>query len=92
VDFEWDDSKNELNVIKHGVSFEIAQRAFLDPRRIIALDTRHSTRKEKRYFCFGRVDDIVLTVRFTRRQGKIRIFGAGAWREGRSIYEHQNEI
>jgi len=90
--FEWDESKNNSNVLKHGISFDEAQIAFFDPHRIIALDVMHSTESEKRYFCFGKVDEIVLTVRFVYRKDKIRIFGAGAWREGRSIYENQNKV
>jgi uncharacterized DUF497 family protein len=45
---------------------------------------------EQRYFCFGRIDDAVLTVRFTHRDGKIRIIGAGYWRKGRKLYEDAN--
>ena len=86
IAFEWDQEKNEANVGKHGVSFFEAQRAFLDPDRIIAEDVEHS-RTEKRYYCFGRVDKAIMTVRFTFRNRKIRIFGAGFWRKGRKIYE-----
>lgn len=85
--FEWDEKKNEENKIKHGVSFEKAQSAFDDPKRIIALDLDHSTKKEQRYYCFAKVDQMVLTVRFTYRQNKIRIFGAGYWRKGKKEYE-----
>jgi hypothetical protein len=84
--FEWDPRKNEANMVKHGVSFYLAQRAFLDPHRIIAEDVEHS-RTEKRYYCFGKVDQVILTVRFMYREHKIRIFGAGYWRKGRKIYE-----
>ena len=35
------------------------------------------------------VDDGVLTVRFTYRRKKIRIYGAGYWRKGRKIYERK---
>lgn len=86
VEFEWDHRKNETNIIKHGVSFFDAQLAFLDPNRIIAEDVEHS-RNEKRYYCFGRIDEAIMTVRFIYRNGKIRIFGAGFWRNGRKIYE-----
>ena len=58
---------------------------------MIAQDVGHST-KEPRYFCFGRVGDGVLTVRFTHRSGVIRIFGAGYWRKGKVIYERENQI
>ena len=86
VVFEWDPRKNEVNIAKHGVSFFAAQEAFLDPKRIIAEDIEHS-RSEKRYYCFGKVDGAVMTVRFTYKGRTIRVFGAGYWRKGRKIYE-----
>lgn len=86
VIFEWDDNKNELNEEKHNVSFYDAQNAFLDPNRLIAEDIEHS-REEKRYYCFGAVDNRIMTVRFTYRLNCIRIIGAGYWRKGRKIYE-----
>jgi uncharacterized DUF497 family protein len=87
--FEWDAAKDRANRTKHRVSFDRAQHAFFDPRRVIAVDLDHST-TEKRYFCFGMVDGGVMTVRFTWREGTIRIFGAGYWRKGKRIYERQN--
>jgi uncharacterized DUF497 family protein len=87
--FAWDPVKDRINRSKHGVSFERAQYAFFDPRRVIAEDLDHSG-AEQRYFCFGIVDAGVMTVRFTWRGGVIRIFGAGYWRKGRTIYEQQN--
>jgi uncharacterized DUF497 family protein len=88
-DFEWDGAKDRINRAKHGVGFELAQRAFFDPRRVIADDLDHSG-TEQRYFCFGRVEDAVITVRFTWRNGRVRIFGAGYWRKGKAIYEKIN--
>jgi hypothetical protein len=41
--FEWDDLKDSANRAKHGVSFGLAQAAFLDPRRVIAEDLGHSS-------------------------------------------------
>jgi len=87
--FEWDDAKDRVNCAKHGVSFEEAQGAFLDPARVIAEDVEHS-QKEPRYFCFGLVDGNVMTVRFTLRDDTIRIIGAGFWRKGKKIYEQEN--
>lgn len=84
--FEWDEQKNDINQLKHGVSFYEAQKAFLDPARVIAIDKKHS-QDEKRYYCFGWVNHRVMTVRFTYRDHLIRIIGAGYWREGRQIYE-----
>lgn len=88
--FEWDDNKNLLNQIKHGVSFEEAKYCFSDEQRIVASDDAHSTMTESRYMCIGRIDGGVVTVRFTWRVGVIRILGAGFWRKGRKIYEQSN--
>jgi len=67
--FEWDTEKDLVNQTKHGVSFADAQHAFVDPNRVIAQDLSHSHR-EKRYYCFGKVGDGIMTVRF-RAGGKI---------------------
>ena len=90
--FEWDPRKDEINRQKHGVSFFKAQYAFADPNRVILEDVTHSTESEKRYYCLGEVDGGILTVRFTYREGRIRIFGAGYWRKGKKIYEEQNRL
>ena len=87
--FEWDEKKSKENQEKHGLSFEIAQYVFADPDRVIAEDLSHSD-KEKRYYCFGKVNDGVITVRFTYRKNIIRIFGAEYWRKGKKIYEDKN--
>lgn len=87
--FEWDKEKDKQNQKKHDVSFALAQHAFLDPHRIIAEDTEHST-EEDRYYCIGRVDEGILTVRFTYRGNIIRIYGAGYWRKGKKLYDEQN--
>jgi uncharacterized DUF497 family protein len=91
MNFEWDDIKNAINKEKHGVSFELAGKAFFDKNRVIAKDIKHSTKSETRYFCYGEVAGHILTVRFTIRGNNIRIFGAGYWREGRSKYYEQND-
>ena len=90
-DFEWDDEKDRQNQRKHGVSFAIAQLAFLDEKRVILEDLSHGY-KEKRYYCLGNVAGGILTVRFTYRRDKIRIIGAGYWRKGKKIYEEENQI
>ncbi len=89
--FEWDYSKDVVNRLKHCVPFAVAQLAFSDPKRVVAEDTAHS-QSEQRYFCFGMVNGEVLSVRFTYRNGTIRIFGAGYWRKGKAIYERENQI
>ena len=91
MDFEWDDQKARENIAKHGVSFELATRAFEDPKLVLAEDLAHS-RTEPRYFAFGRVRGGVLTVRFTVRVERVRIIGAGFWRKGKVFYEQANRL
>jgi len=90
-DFEWDPAKDQLNRRKHGVSFALAQLAFLDPDRVILEDLDHS-KSEARYYCLGRVSGGILTVRFTFRKSRVRIIGAGYWRKGKKIYEEENQV
>jgi len=87
--FEWDLEKDIENQLKHGVSFDEAKYAFDDPNRLIAPDRTHSA-SENRYYCIGKVDKSILTVRFTYRRQIIRIYGAGRWRKGKKVYEKEN--
>ena len=87
--FDWNERKNHENQRKHGVSFELAQTAFADTKRVIAEDLDHS-HSEMRYYCIGWVGHGALTVRFTYRDDILRIISAGYWRRGKKIYEEQN--
>jgi uncharacterized DUF497 family protein len=89
--FEWDPAKDAENRRKHGVAFVDAQLAFLDPGRLISRDNSHS-QSEQRYYCFGRVSNGVMTVRFTHRGDVIRIIGAGYWRRGKRVYEASSKV
>jgi uncharacterized protein len=57
--FVWDEKKNDANLEKHRVSFQVAQGAFMDSQRVIARDLSHSE-VEERFYCFGKVDGGVL--------------------------------
>lgn len=50
--FEWDQTKAESNLKKHGVSFEEAQSVFFDPASITISDPDHSI-GEKRFIING---------------------------------------
>ena len=89
-DFVWDPHKEMVNIQRHNIDFTTASQVFRDPQRKVFIDAQHS-QKEKRYFCLGRVLDKVLTVRFTYREDKIRIIGAGYWRKGERYYEKENQ-
>lgn len=84
------ESRKELiNIHKHGIDFYTAAKVFKDPKRKIYIDSKHS-KQEERLFCIGSLGSKILTVRFTYRGGKIRIFGAGYWRKGVQYYEKKD--
>lgn len=89
--FEWHPAKDAYNRDTHGISFEEAKKAFDDPVRIILKDVKHSD-YEERLFCYGMVKGVVLTVRFTMRKDMIRIIGAAYWREGKEMYDEENNL
>lgn len=74
--FIWDSEKELANIHKHGIDFATAAKAFKDDKRKIYIDSKH-TKKEERFFCIGKVEGKILTVRFSYRGDRIRIFGAG---------------
>lgn len=79
--FERDENKNRFNQKKHDISFKEAQYMFYDSKKIIAKDLEHSV-CEERYYCFGKINENIVSVLFTYRNNKIRISGAGYWRKG----------
>ena len=87
--FVWDHQKELLNIQKHGVDFMTAAKAFKDPCRKIYTDSKHS-QNEQRFFCVGKAEDKILTVRFMYRDDKIRIIGAGYWRKGANYYDKED--
>ena len=88
--YEWDEAKNKQNIEKHGISFESAREVFKDPNHLILTNQAHS-QAEDRFYCIGKIDDKVITVRFVFRDSAIRIIGAGHWRKERKIYERKNK-
>lgn len=72
--FGWDVDKEQKNIKKHGISFSIAARVFLDPNRVELFDAKHSE-SEERFHAIGLVHN-VLTVVFTQRGKKTRIISA----------------
>ncbi len=92
MEFEWDLSKEEANIDKHGHTFSEAIEAFRDPHGVQLEDQNHSSR-EKRFYWVGKVNSgRILTVWFTRRKAKIRIIGCAEWRKFRSFYNEATKI
>ncbi|OGR89149.1 MAG: hypothetical protein A2992_09790 [Elusimicrobia bacterium RIFCSPLOWO2_01_FULL_59_12] len=88
--YVWNAEKEQVNFQRHGIGFTEAAKAFEDPNRLIIEDLAHS-RGEDRFYCIGRVQSDVITVRFTFREELIRIIGAGRWRKWRKYYEEKTK-
>lgn len=48
---EWDEAKNEINIKKHGISFDEAKEVFNDPNALELYDKEHSISEEYIYIC-----------------------------------------
>ena len=88
MQFEWNTSKAERNLAKHGVSFEEAQTVFDDPLYVDFFDPDHSE-DEERYLIVGESNrDQLLIVSYTQRGNLIRLISAReVTRTEREIYE-----
>ena len=73
--FEWDENKNALNWMKHGILFEDAVIVFNDPMRVDIYDQEHSL-FEDRWRTIGLYGCDILSVIYTMRTGTIRIISA----------------
>ena len=69
----WNKLKNEINIKKHGISFELASKVFFDESRIEWYDEEHSI-DEDRYITIGIVGEVIFV--FTERKEKIRLISA----------------
>jgi uncharacterized DUF497 family protein len=56
--FEWDSAKEQVNLRKHGVSFEIARQVFADPYALVEQDRIESG--ELRWQTTGTVNGVLL--------------------------------
>lgn len=75
--FEWDESKERINISKHGIDFSTAALVFGDDNRIEKYDESHSM-TEDRYVTIGEINGIavIVVVVYTEREDSIRIISA----------------
>jgi uncharacterized DUF497 family protein len=74
MEIEWDNNKAASNLIKHKIDFEDAKNIFLDPNRLEREDKRDYD--ETRIQVIGIVNQVVLFVVYTKRNGRYRIISA----------------
>ncbi len=89
--FEWDDKKADLNLRKHGISFEEASTVFGDELSITIEDPLHS-QNENRYILIGQsIHSKTLVVVHLEKTNSIRIINARkATKKEKKIYEESS--
>jgi hypothetical protein len=86
--FQWNTEKADINLKKHGVSFEDASSAFGDPLSVTIPDPEHS-KGERRYILIGQTfQRRLVVVSHAERRSTIRIISARlASKHERRAYE-----
>ena len=74
IAFEWDEEKDKINFIKHGIHFKTAAKVFYDPDCLIKEDTNHGM--ELRYDILGMVGKVLFVVCTFREENIIRLISA----------------
>lgn len=89
--FEWDDEKEKINIIKHGIDFATAAYVFKDENRLEYFDEIHSD-TEDRYITIGLIDGVayLVMVVYTEREEAIRLISArkATKQERRKYYDY----
>ncbi len=86
MEFEWDEVKNQQNIVKHRIDFEDARRIFEKPLVVRADDRKDYG--ENRLIALGDLNGIVVTMVFTKRENSIRIISVRkANKHERKVYQ-----
>lgn len=88
--FEWDSTKSDSNLRKHGVSFEEAKTVFTDEFGRLMNDPDHSEFGEDRFLLLGTSihSRLLVVCHCVRQEDRIRIISARkAEKRERKIYE-----
>jgi uncharacterized DUF497 family protein len=91
VNIEWDEKKNQINIKKHKVSFELAAHVFTDPHRKEDYDDKHSDPVQDRIIVIGLAENRLLFVSFTEPDSEtIRIISARKAKKHERRYYYGN--
>ena len=93
-EFEWDSNKNEINIKKHGLSFDEILDVFNDPLFLEKLDLEHSTLEEERYIGIGSINGVVVITTVYTENNRKRIISSriASKQEEDNYYEHQKHF
>lgn len=91
IRFQWDQSKNLLNIKKHKISFEEAKTVFFDENARLIPDSAHSV-NEERFIVLGISDRLKLFIVVHTYKGNdevIRIISARKATKSETKYYHE---
>ena len=60
--FEWDSKKEEINIQKHGITFEQASYVFADPYALNKYDEEHSEDEDRWLLLGTSINELLLVV------------------------------
>jgi uncharacterized protein len=85
VEFEFDDSKSQSNLAKHGINFIDAQELWADPDRV---EIPARMEDEPRFLIIGKIAQKCWSAIITNRENRVRIISVRrARKEEVAIYE-----
>lgn len=90
--FEWDHGNRDKSLVKHGVSCQEAEEAFMN-WYFMTPDEAHSTNSEQRFILLGETHaGRRLTIVFTIRENRVRVISARSMSKQEGVqYEAQKE-
>jgi uncharacterized DUF497 family protein len=90
MELEWDETKRESNLAKHGLDLAVSLELFAD-YFMERLDTRQDY-GEDRWVALGVIRDVTVVLVYTERDGRLRpISLRKATAQERSIYEQARQ-
>jgi uncharacterized protein len=86
MEFDWDPAKNKITEKARGINFENATRIFASDR----IEWSSDKNGEKRWLTVGSLNDRLVAVIYTVRDGRIRIISARRARKNEErAYNHR---
>ena len=94
IELEYDPEKNQLNIDKRGLPFDLAEFVLTDPTAVHEIDDRKEY-GEQRFITYGKVEGLRLRLCYTLRGSKVRVISLyqvhkKAWEKHYGKNDHQD--
>lgn len=88
MEFEWDESKNKSNQLKHGVSFEEASQLFSEDVETLEIFDELHSELEDRFISIGPIKRGLVLVVWTERDADIVRIISARWATARESQQY----